>query len=429
MLRWHVYRALAEATSRAARSALATVLGAVLAATGALATPTPGALAAPPPAPRPSAIASALATFAAPASAAPEVLAAPSVSPASASAASAASVQGPASAPSAAPIRFTSPDDLGSLPPLPTEFPPLPELRLPKYTTATLRNGLRVFLLPDDEVPLVRATLLMRGGQYGSPADKVGTASLTSYVQRAGGSAQHPAPGLDERLEQLAASIELGAGPQATSADMQCLVEDVEEVMALFAEVASVLLAEPGVTLADPDTFALDVLGGVFNSFGGTLFDTLRSREGLAYSVSGAWDSPPDHPGLFVAGGQTSAPGDFLRSLRALLAAAAAEPPPAAELEAAKSETLNSFAFNFASNANQLQRILVYDLLGLPQDYLFRYFKGIEQVTRADVGRAAAAHLHPAFQAIVVVADREAAEPNLEAAGFRVLPMRLEDAA
>lgn len=37
----------------------------------------------------------------------------------------------------------------------------------------TLRNGLRVFLLVDDEVPLVRASMLMRGGQYASPPDKV----------------------------------------------------------------------------------------------------------------------------------------------------------------------------------------------------------------------------------------------------------------
>ena len=35
----------------------------------------------------------------------------------------------------------------------------------------------------------------------------------------------------------------------------------------------------------------------------------IRSREGLAYSVYGAWDLPPDRPGLFVGGGETSSPG------------------------------------------------------------------------------------------------------------------------
>lgn len=59
------------------------------------------------------------------------------------------------------------------LPPLPTDFPPLPPLALPKYQQLTLKNGLRVFLLEDHELPVVRGSLLMRGGQRASPADKV----------------------------------------------------------------------------------------------------------------------------------------------------------------------------------------------------------------------------------------------------------------
>ena len=38
-----------------------------------------------------------------------------------------------------------------------------------------LDNGLRVFLLEDHEVPLVKATLLMRGGARASPPDKAST--------------------------------------------------------------------------------------------------------------------------------------------------------------------------------------------------------------------------------------------------------------
>lgn len=54
-------------------------------------------------------------------------------------------------------------------------------------------------------------------------------------------------------------------------------------------------MAEPGISLTDADMFPLEVLGSVFNSFGGQLFDQIRSRQGLAYSVSGGWDSPIDH--------------------------------------------------------------------------------------------------------------------------------------
>jgi hypothetical protein len=36
-----------------------------------------------------------------------------------------------------------------------------------------LENGLRVFLVEDHEVPLVKGTLAMRGGQRAVPAEKV----------------------------------------------------------------------------------------------------------------------------------------------------------------------------------------------------------------------------------------------------------------
>ena len=36
-----------------------------------------------------------------------------------------------------------------------------------------LDNGLRVYLLEDHEVPLVKGTLLMKGGARASPPDKV----------------------------------------------------------------------------------------------------------------------------------------------------------------------------------------------------------------------------------------------------------------
>lgn len=36
-----------------------------------------------------------------------------------------------------------------------------------------LPNGLRVLIVEDHEVPLVQGVLMMRGGKYASPSDKV----------------------------------------------------------------------------------------------------------------------------------------------------------------------------------------------------------------------------------------------------------------
>ena len=89
------------------------------------------------------------------------------------------------------------------------------------------------------------------------------------------------------------------------------------------------------------------------------------------------------------------------------------EAPSQKVLDTAKAQTLNSFVFNFASSNTQLQRILIYSLLGLPQDYLFQYKTGIEQVTSEDVRNAAQRHLHPNQQTVIVAADKDAFEMQL----------------
>ncbi|KAL4448464.1 hypothetical protein ABPG75_005683 [Micractinium tetrahymenae] len=449
------------------------------------------------------------------------------------------------------------------LPPLPTEFPQLPPLALPQYKQVTLKNGLRVFLLEDHELPVVRGSLLMRGGTRASPDDKVGLASLSAAVQRAGGSQQHPAQALDDKLEELAASIEGGAGAEAFGFGFQCLREDTAEVMALFAEVVqtpaipqekldlaksqvlnalehrndnpsaipsrelakliygpgsvyardptpqqissitaddvrgflakwerpdaavlgivgdfdpgqmqqlvessfgdwvplpgkpsppalpspplpdqsaisgriflvdipgatqtSVAIGEPGIQMMDRDEYPLEVLGSIFNGFGGRLFNDIRSREGLAYSVSGGWaPTPLDHPGLFSASAETAQPAALLAALQGALERAAEAPPSAEELQRAKQETLNKFVFNFASRTAQLNRIITFDLLGIPQDYLFRYRAGIERVQPADVLAAAQRRLHPRSQTIVVAGDASRLRGELE----RALGLPVED--
>lgn len=71
--------------------------------------------------------------------------------------------------------------------------------------------------------------------------------------------------------------------------------------------------------------------------FGGRLFNQIRSREGLAYSVSGGWSATPiDHPGLFIATAETAQPAALLAALRGALEEAVAVPPPAQELQRAK---------------------------------------------------------------------------------------------
>jgi len=100
-----------------------------------------------------------------------------------------------------------------------------------------LGNGMVVYLLEDHELPLVSGHLTIRTGEVYDPADKVGLAELTGTVLRTGGAGDRTGDQIDERLEFLAASIESGIGTQEGTVGFSCLSKDLDEVLALLADV------------------------------------------------------------------------------------------------------------------------------------------------------------------------------------------------
>jgi len=117
------------------------------------------------------------------------------------------------------------------------EFPPLPEIQLPEYSRFELKNGMKVFLMPDRELPLIRGTAIFATGDRLEPADKVGLASIVGEVMRTGGTRTHSPGELNELLEQRAAAIETSIRTTAGVAMFNALSEDTDLVLGLFAEV------------------------------------------------------------------------------------------------------------------------------------------------------------------------------------------------
>ena len=75
----------------------------------------------------------------------------------------------------------------------------------------------------------------------------------------------------------------------------------------------------------------------------GRLFNQIRSRDGLAYSISADWQSTPvDHPGLFLATADTQQPGALLAALRGALQQATEVPPTAEEVQRAKQASIEA---------------------------------------------------------------------------------------
>jgi zinc protease len=135
----------------------------------------------------------------------------------------------------------------------------------------------------------------------------------------------------------------------------------------------------------------------------------VRSRKGLAYSVSGQVGSQWDHPGLAMLF-MTTKVGTTGAGIDALLEEArnlAANPPTDPEIQRSKRSLLDSFVFRVDSKRKVMNQALLLEFHGYPPDWLSRYRAGIEAVTPAQVRDAAARHLHPQEFAVLVVGPKE----------------------
>jgi predicted Zn-dependent peptidase len=117
------------------------------------------------------------------------------------------------------------------------KYPPLPAFTIPKPEVYTLKNGMRVFLMEDHELPLIQVQARIRTGAWYEPAEKVGLAAIMGGVQRSGGTTTLPADRMDEVLALRAASVETGVGDDSGFASMNCLKGDFDEVFKIFADV------------------------------------------------------------------------------------------------------------------------------------------------------------------------------------------------
>jgi zinc protease len=179
---------------------------------------------------------------------------------------------------------------------------------------------------------------------------------------------------------------------------------------------SSVLIGQLGGKANDPDVFAMYVINEALNNFGGRLFDEVRSRQGLAYSVYALWSPRYDYPGLFLAGGQTRSEVTvpFIQAVKTELQKVRQATLTAKELAFAKESILNSFVFNFVDPAQTLSRLMRYEYFGYPKDFIFRYQKAVKGMTAQKVLEAAKRTLKPDEMVVLVVGNRKAIQPKLE---------------
>jgi predicted Zn-dependent peptidase len=162
-----------------------------------------------------------------------------------------------------------------------------------------------------------------------------------------------------------------------------------------------------------------DILGGGFQS---RLVQRVRTQLGLAYEISANWGAHYDHPGLFEIGGSTksASTAETLKAIQEEIERIRAGEVSADELETARQTALNSLVFAFDTRAKTLGRLLNYEYFDYPKDFIDRYQKGLEAVTRADVLRVAREHVHVADLTVVAVGKADEFQKSLATLGLPV---------
>jgi zinc protease len=113
---------------------------------------------------------------------------------------------------------------------------PDPALNLPLVWNSKLSNGMQIFGIEQDELPLVQFSVEMKGGHLLDPIEKPGVANFVCELMMEGTKNKTPLE-LEEAIDKLGASINLNASNNSITLSANSLTRNYTEVLALAKEI------------------------------------------------------------------------------------------------------------------------------------------------------------------------------------------------
>lgn len=172
---------------------------------------------------------------------------------------------------------------------------------------------------------------------------------------------------------------------------------------------------------SDPDYVALaianDILGG--SSFRSRLFNDVRTKRGLAYSVGSRLNAGTHDQGVWLMRAETKLPStqEVISRFIVNMERMRNEHVTDEELAEAKEAYVNSFVFAFSSTSAIVNRLVELEYDGLPRDFLQQLRSRVVALTKEDLLAAAKKHFHPDRLTIVAVGPGEALPKMLSGFG------------
>ncbi|MBN4054344.1 insulinase family protein [Nitrospira defluvii] len=176
-----------------------------------------------------------------------------------------------------------------------------------------------------------------------------------------------------------------------------------------------------GIKQKNPDFYALSIMNDILGAGGlnSRLFQDVRTRQGLAYSVGSVFRPGKLERGFFLAyaATRTETTHQTISTMIHHIEAIREDWVSDEELNRAKDAFLNSFIFSFSSPSQIVGRQMSLEYFDLPADYLEQYRKNVAKVSKEDILRVAKQYLHPDRLIIVAVGDEEKFDKPLSVLG------------
>ncbi len=113
---------------------------------------------------------------------------------------------------------------------------PAPQITVPQIWTHTFKNGLRVYGIEHNELPLIEMTLTLKGGLLLDDPQKVGVAKLMTDIMMEGTKNKTPLE-LEEAIDELGSNIRMSTSDEAITMQANMLATKLEPTFALFQEI------------------------------------------------------------------------------------------------------------------------------------------------------------------------------------------------
>jgi len=209
---------------------------------------------------------------------------------------------------------------------------------------------------------------------------------------------------IQNQLGNLAKGAELNVGQERVP--FPSAIKKAQKPMS--KEQLAIMIGFPGVTVSDPDRYALELLASLLNSQGGKLFQTLRDERGLAYSV-GAFNILGVDPGAFVLYIITvpQKEEEAIEGMLEVIRDLRENGPDAEELERTKVEAMGNHAIDLQTNGDIATEASFDELYGLGYDNYTKYDSRIRALTADDMRRVASRIFDLDRYALVYVGNLE----------------------